>query len=214
MDVGHALAAEGAPAGTMVLTDRQTAGRGRGGRVWASAPGDSLTFTLIERPADPDALAVLSLRLGMTLASCLQPFAVGRLSLKWPNDIVEDGGKLLGILVEARWRGARPEWVAIGIGLNVRPPAFPGAVGLAAGASRVEILAAVVPALRQAAAVRGELTALELAAFAARDWARGRRVIEPARGMASGIAPNGALLVETEAGLVACAAGSLVLAEA
>ena len=214
MDVGHALAAEGTPAGTLVLTDRQTMGRGRNGRAWTSAPGDSLTLTLIERPSDHHAVAVLSLRLGITLASCLQPFAAGPLSLKWPNDIVENGGKLLGILVEARWRELQPDWVAIGIGLNVRRPVLQGAVGLAEGAPRVEILAALVSAMRQAAALSGELTAEEQEAFAARDCARGRRIVEPVRGMVAGIAPNGALLVETDSGLVACVTGSLVFAEA
>jgi BirA family biotin operon repressor/biotin-[acetyl-CoA-carboxylase] ligase len=214
MDVAHELAASGAPAGTVVLTDRQTAGRGRSGRTWHSAPGDSITLTLVERPVDPAALRVLSLRLGLAAAPVLDHWTAGPVRLKWPNDLMVGEEKLGGVLVEARWRDQQPEWVAIGVGVNVRRPPLPGTAGLAPGAGRVEILAGLVPALRAAAAAAGALGARELGAFEARDWARGRRIVEPAAGLVHGISSGGALLVSTATGIVSCASGSLVPAEA
>ena len=65
MDEAHRLAGEGAPGGTLVIAGEQTAGRGRGGKRWSSAPGLGLWFTLIERPNSPSGLDVLSLRLGL-----------------------------------------------------------------------------------------------------------------------------------------------------
>ena len=212
MDVAHRLAASGAPAGTLVLTDRQTAGRGRNGRTWESVPGGGLTLTLVERPTDGGALAVLALRLGLAAARVLDRFAGQPVRLKWPNDLLCAGGKLGGILVEARWRDQRPEWVAIGLGVNVRAPGA-GTAGLAPGARRVEILAELVPALRAAAAATGELTAREVEAWDTRDWARGRRIVEPVAGIVQGISTRGALLVAAPAGIVSCASGSLVTAE-
>ena len=175
LDVAHALAEAGTAAGTLVLADEQTSGRGRAGRAWSSPRGTGIWLTLVERPADASGLAVLSLRAGLHAASALAPFTADRVRLKWPNDLHLPAGKLAGILVEARWREARPEWVAIGFGLNVSaPPAVSGAAGLAAGVSRAAVLEALVPALREAAAAVGPLSGEELAAFGARDLARGQ----------------------------------------
>jgi BirA family biotin operon repressor/biotin-[acetyl-CoA-carboxylase] ligase len=145
MDAAHAAAEAGAPAGTLIIADRQTAGRGRAGRRWASSAGAGLYLTLIERPTDPKALDVLSLRLGIRLAPVLDGFADGqRVEIKWPNDLYIGTGKLAGILSEARWQDERPSWVAIGLGINViAPPEVPGAVGLREGVHRAELLAAV-----------------------------------------------------------------------
>jgi len=68
MDDAHSLATLDAAAGTVVLTDRQTSGRGRNGRRWASEAGQGIWMTVIERPNDPSAVDVLSLRLGLRVA--------------------------------------------------------------------------------------------------------------------------------------------------
>ncbi|HUO52163.1 MAG TPA: biotin--[acetyl-CoA-carboxylase] ligase [Gemmatimonadaceae bacterium] len=213
LDVAHALAESGAPAGTLVLAEEQTAGRGRGGRTWASAPGAGIWLTLIERPPDPAALEMLSLRIGLAAARALDRWTGSPIRLKWPNDLYVGGEKLAGVLVEARWRDERLEWAAVGIGVNLRRPlGVPGAT-LRKGATRVEVLAELVPALRAAAAAAGPLTAGELAAFAARDLARGRRSTEPAAGTVGGIDPRGGLIIRTAAGDAIFRSGSLVLEE-
>jgi BirA family biotin operon repressor/biotin-[acetyl-CoA-carboxylase] ligase len=213
MDAAHALAAAGAPAGSLVIADRQNAGRGRMGRHWTSAAGAGIWLTLVERPpASPD-LDALPLRVGIALAPALDAFADQRVSLKWPNDLYVGSGKLAGVLTEARWRGETLEWVAIGVGINVRAPEGERAAGLASGAHRLDVLHAVLPPLRAAAARRGPLVAEELSQFAARDRASGKECIEPVRGRVCGIDPGGALLVELGSGVVAVRAGSLVLKE-
>jgi BirA family biotin operon repressor/biotin-[acetyl-CoA-carboxylase] ligase len=215
MDVAHAEAAQGAPAGTLVLADAQTAGRGRGGRRWASQAGGGVWLTLLERPDDPAAIEVLSLRLGLAAAEAVERFAEEPVRLKWPNDLYLGSRKLAGVLVEARWRDGRPEWVAIGFGMNVRAPEdVPQAAHLRPGVRRPEVLAALVTALRRAAAMRGPLAEPELRTFAERDLALGRTVSAPLAGRVFGLTPAGELRVETPDGRVATARhGSLVLAD-
>ncbi|MCE2902178.1 MAG: biotin--[acetyl-CoA-carboxylase] ligase [Gemmatimonas sp.] len=211
MDVAHALADHGAPAGTLILAGVQEAGRGRGGKAWASEADAGLWCTLIERPADPRALDVLALRVGLGLASAVAPFVDGPVHLKWPNDLVAGGGKLAGILIEVRWRDGQPEWVAIGVGINLRAPAgFPMAAHVRAGVTRDALLVEVVPVLRAAAACGGPLSDAECAAWDARDAWRAQRVLGPVAGVVQGIAPNGAVLIRDDDDVVhAVRSGSL-----
>ncbi len=212
MDLAHALAADGAAAGTLVIAEEQTAGRGRAGRVWTSRKGDGLWMTLIERPRAASALDVLSLRVGLHLAPVLERWTSALVRLKWPNDLHVGTRKLAGVLIEARWRGARPDWVAIGVGINLTPPAsLPDAIGLD-GVTATAVLAEVIPALRAAAFASGPLTARELDDFARRDLAVGQRVSLPADGLVRGISSEGELLLETPSGIAPFRAGSLVFA--
>ena len=214
MDLAHASAGRGAASGTLILANEQDAGRGRSGRRWLSAPGDGLWMTLLERPASPGGIEVLSLRAGLFIAEALDALAGERVRLKWPNDLYVGEGKLAGILIEARWRDQRVEWVAIGVGVNVVPAAdIEGAAGLAVGVSRLQALDAVLPALRASAAVDGPLTTDELSRYAARDLSVGRWAIQPASGVVAGISTTGELMVDTSSGPVACRTGSLVFAE-
>jgi BirA family biotin operon repressor/biotin-[acetyl-CoA-carboxylase] ligase len=212
MDDAHALAAEGAAAGTLVLAEAQTRGRGRSGGTWDAVRGSAILCTLIERvPAS--ALDVLSIRAGISVAVSLEPYAPAPVRLKWPNDIIMHDGKLGGILIETRWRDDAPEWVAIAIGLNVgaSPPDVPRAVSLESGASRVDVLAAIIPAMRSAAARQGKLTQPELEEWTQRDWLAGRRISSPARGHVRGIVAGGELLVETDKGLETFRAGTVTV---
>ena len=214
MDVAHRLAAEGAPSGTVVLANEQTAGRGRAGKSWTSGADAGIWLTLVEKPADTSGLEVLSLRTGLRTAEALDRFASEPIRLKWPNDLYADAGKLGGILVEARWREQSLEWVAIGVGVNVRPPDDVERAGaLEPGTARLEVLAELVPALRSAATANGPLTAKELEEFNARDLARGRVCIEPARGRVAGISTSGELLVALADTVAPFRSGSLVLEE-
>jgi BirA family biotin operon repressor/biotin-[acetyl-CoA-carboxylase] ligase len=115
-------AAAGAPAGTLIWARRQTAGRGRRGRAWQSPPGN-LAFSLLLRPAvDPAAAATLGFVAGLALVDAVDGLLpAGRSSrLKWPNDVLVDGRKLAGILLEAAAGGGQAlDHVVIGIGVNI-----------------------------------------------------------------------------------------------
>ncbi|HEX9084651.1 MAG TPA: biotin--[acetyl-CoA-carboxylase] ligase [Gemmatimonadaceae bacterium] len=212
LDVAHRLAARGAPAGTLVIANEQTAGRGRGGKSWQSSPGTGLWLTLIERPSDSSGLGVLSLRVGLAAAEALDRFAPEPIRLKWPNDLYIDQGKLGGILVEARWREQAVEWVAIGLGVNVQAPKnVETAAGLEPGTDRLDVLGELVPAVLAASRETGPLQADEMEEFDARDLARGRRCVEPAVGRVAGIAPTGELLVALADSIAPFRSGSLVL---
>ena len=213
MDIAHALAAAGGPAGTLVLADRQTAGRGRAGRGWLSAAGAGIWLTLIERPEDGRAIEVLALRLGLRAARILDHYAGRRVGLKWPNDLYVGARKVAGVLIEARWQDGAPTWVAIGLGVNVRAPESLAAeaTGLLSGTRRLDVLADLVPQLREAARGRGSLTPVECAEFAERDIARGRRCRAPAHGRVAGISATGELLISDGDVARGYRSGSLVL---
>jgi BirA family transcriptional regulator, biotin operon repressor / biotin---[acetyl-CoA-carboxylase] ligase len=213
LDVAHGEAEGGAPAGTLVLADAQSAGRGRMGRSWQSEAGRGIWLTLLERPAANEMLSVLSLRIALALAPALDQFTSEATRLKWPNDVYAGGRKLAGILLEARWRGARLDWLAVGIGINLRAPTGYDAASLSPGTRRVDVLAALVPRVREAVATGGPLTPMELNAFAARDLAIGKACELPTRGRVAGIDSSGALLVDTDDGRVPFHGGSLVLSD-
>ncbi|HJQ21618.1 MAG TPA: biotin--[acetyl-CoA-carboxylase] ligase [Gemmatimonadaceae bacterium] len=213
LDVAHVLAAAGAPSGTVVVAESQSAGRGRLGREWVSAPGAGVWCTLIERPADPSALDVLSLRVGMRVAAALDALARERVRLKWPNDLMLRAGKLGGILIETRFAGDALTWVAIGIGVNVGRPDVQGAAGFPDGVSRTDVLIAVVRAARAAAERGGALSDIEAAQWTNRDVLLHRRIASPARGIVRGIDRSGALLVHTDHGTELHRAGTIRLAE-
>ena len=214
MDVAQMLGAGGTPAGTLVLADAQTAGRGRSGKAWRSRPGAGIWMTLLERPNDGEALGVLPIRLGLKAAPVLQRYADETVRLKWPNDLLTERGKLAGILVETRWREGQVDWVAIGMGINVRLPAgeTEGAA-LREGTRRLDVLAELVPVLRAAVRARGALSPVELERWASRDVAAGRRCRSPAPGRVRGLAPDGSLIIERDGQTALARAGSLVLEE-
>lgn len=220
MDVVHEEASRGAPAGLVVVADVQTAGRGRSGSPWHSAAGAGVWLTLLERTSDPGALGVMSLRLGLALARALQPLSDEQIRLKWPNDLYGDAGKLAGVLVETRWREGAVEWIAIGVGINLRiEPAqgsdeAPPRAALRSGTTRAEVLHAIVPAMREAARSRGPLTPEERASWERRDAARGQRATLPVPGIVCGIAEDGALLVHDGRREIAVASGSLTFGDA
>jgi BirA family biotin operon repressor/biotin-[acetyl-CoA-carboxylase] ligase len=212
LDVAHRAAPE-AESGTLVLADEQTAGRGRQGRRWTSAPGAGIWLTLVERPTDARALDVLSLRCGLYAAEALDALADARIGVKWPNDLYVGERKLAGILIETRWRGTAPDWVAIGFGLNVVAPEVATGVGLRPGVSRVAALELLVPALRRAAAASRHLDDDELARWNTRDIAARRVVTAPSSGRGAGISSQGELLVADATGtLTRHRTGSLTFA--
>lgn len=107
---------------TLLIAKSQTAGRGRAGRSWLSAPGKSLTFSLAWKFSLPvHALMGLPLAIGVAIADALKMFNVES-RLKWPNDVLYEGKKLAGILIESASAGQVPHdasWAIIGIGINM-----------------------------------------------------------------------------------------------
>jgi BirA family biotin operon repressor/biotin-[acetyl-CoA-carboxylase] ligase len=194
LDVAHTIAPT-AQSGTLVIADEQTAGRGRQGRRWTSAPRAGVWLTLIERPVDVRALDVMALRCGLYAAEALDAMSTSPIRVKWPNDLYAGDRKLAGILIETRWRGTSPEWVAIGFGLNVLQPDVDTAIGLAPGVSRLAALDVLLPALRRASTAVGVLSDDELSRWRARDMAAGRVALTPGEGTVQGIAPTGEILI-------------------
>jgi BirA family biotin operon repressor/biotin-[acetyl-CoA-carboxylase] ligase len=216
LDVVHALATDGAPAGTAVLADRQTHGRGRHGRPWFSPARAGIWLGYLVRPTAPLETGVLALRVGLTVAGVVEALG-GDPRLKWPNDVLLGDRKLAGVLCEARWPAGAPGWIAVGVGMNVHGP-LPGeivdravALNSTIPASRIDVLERLVPSLL-GLPLATRLDDAERAAFARWDWLCGRRLVAPIAGIAAGIDGDGALLVETPSGVRRVVAGSVEVA--
>jgi len=110
----RALAALGAPSGTVVTAAEQSAGRGRRGRAWSAPAGRALLYTAILRSL-AERHALLPLAVPLAVADAIEALAPVECELKWPNDVWIERRKAAGILLESR----PPEWALIGIGLNV-----------------------------------------------------------------------------------------------
>lgn len=125
-DDARRAAQQGAPAGSCVIADMQTRGRGRLGRSWHSPAGENLYLSLILRPrTSAERLAPLSLALGVAVAKVVDRALLRpRARVKWPNDVYVDSKKVAGILVEASTMGTATTVVA-GVGLNVGSEHFP-----------------------------------------------------------------------------------------
>jgi len=201
---------------TLLVAERQTAGRGRLGRDWQSAAGDSLTFSL-GLPLAPADWSGLSLAVGASVADSLHP----AVRLKWPNDLWLQDRKLAGILIETAGlvAGSAIGQAVIGIGLNIAPrPASglstpPACVReLLPDADAASVLERVAPALvRDVLAFQQAGFAAFQARFASRDALRGRPVTlsDGGAGIAQGVSETGALLVHTAAGLQAIASSEV-----
>jgi BirA family biotin operon repressor/biotin-[acetyl-CoA-carboxylase] ligase len=201
------LAQAGAPHGTVVTAGEQTAGRGRQGRGWATPAGSALALSLVVRDPDP----LLSLRAGLAVADLAGHLA----AVKWPNDVLLDGRKVAGVLVEGR---PQEGWAVLGIGVNVALDlaVLPEELRATAGtlgrhpSELPEALAELLEALGTRLAEPARAT---LAALRERDALRGRPVRwEGGSGTGAGIADDGALLVSDADGTVhALAAGEVHL---
>lgn len=218
MDAAHALAATGAPAGSAVMARRQRSGRGRQVRSWSAEPG-GLWLSVVGRPASAATLEPVSLRIGLALAEVLEREIAGipPVQLKWPNDLLLDGRKVGGILVESRWQGEQCLWVVVGVGLNLRN-AIPESLATRAIAV-AELVPAPAPELLAPEVVRavttacrgGPLTTDELAAWDRRDALRGEAVAAPVAGVTMGVSTTGALRVRRPDGQVVEAPSGVVL---
>jgi BirA family biotin operon repressor/biotin-[acetyl-CoA-carboxylase] ligase len=193
------LADAGAPHGTLVTASEQTAGRGRQGRAWVTPAGSAIAASLIVRAFDE----LLPLRAGLAVADLAGPAA----KVKWPNDVLLEGRKVAGILVEAR----APDWAVVGIGVNVThvPPEV-AEIATALGREAVE------PALAELLQALGrrleQPPADALADLRAKDALLGARVRwNGGEGTGAGIDDAGALLVTVGGETISLAAGEVHL---
>ncbi len=222
--------AEGAPSGCVLAAEWQSSGRGRMGRVWHSGLGNALTFSLLWRfDCGLGALSGLSLAVGIALIRALRTFGITGANLKWPNDVLDrDGAKLAGVLIEAQGDMLGPSAVVIGIGLNLTVPQGilrqldRPAAGVAdshpAALDRNHLLAAI---LLELSGILSEFGARGFSGLHA-EWEsyhamqnQGVRLTLPDGGQRSGIArgvtEEGALLLETHAGVQVFHAGDISL---
>ena len=201
------LAVAGAPHGTLVTADEQSAGRGRQGRAWTAPPRSAVLMSLVLRELDP----LLPLAAAVAVCEACEQAAPVECRVKWPNDVWVERRKLAGILVEGR---PQEGWAVLGVGVNVDVREFPPelrdtavSLGLPGGVEKV--LGLVLSALeRRLAAPADEI----LASWRQRDALKGEHIgWERGSGTAAGIDDSGALLVDTPSGRVALDAGEVHL---
>jgi len=210
------LALGGAPHGTLVTADEQTAGRGRQGRAWVAPAGKALLMSVVLRDLG-GVQAYLPLAAALAVCEACEQSVPVRCEIKWPNDVWVERRKLAGILVEGR---PQEGWAVLGIGLNVSTAEgkFPDELrGLATSlsaasgepASPGEVLARLLSALEaRLDASPGEI----VAKWRERDALRGQTVRwSGGEGTATGIDDSGALMVETSSGRVTLDAGEVHL---
>ena len=133
------IASDGAPHGTIVLAEEQTAGRGRFGRTWYSEQSSGIYVSIILRPAlAPSAAPVLTLMAGVAAQAALERATGFKADIRWPNDLLLNGKKLCGILTEMNAEVDRLHAVVIGIGINVNHREIPGELRSIATSLRLE----------------------------------------------------------------------------
>ncbi|MDZ7765660.1 MAG: biotin--[acetyl-CoA-carboxylase] ligase [Melioribacteraceae bacterium] len=112
--------------GTVVLAEEQKKGRGRLQREWLSAPDKNLTFSILLRNVDPKKINIINLGSSLAVSQAISNLYQLNTVLKWPNDVLIDGKKISGILLESTSRNTELDRVVIGVGINVNQSNFPG----------------------------------------------------------------------------------------
>ena len=228
MDDARRLAEGGAPHGTVVVADEQTAGRGTKGRIWVSPPGQSIHTTLIVRPT-AEQLKRLSIVSPVAATDAVRATTTLEPTIKWPNDIQTEHRKMGGILIEAEWRAGEPAYALIGIGINVNFDPAPWAsqidrpatslmIELGARQEREPVFAALLNAFERRYSQAGESELHD--AWVSRLNTLNRQVTvtqatgETVEGIAVGVDDAGALIVDTDGERRTFIAGEVTLREA
>jgi BirA family biotin operon repressor/biotin-[acetyl-CoA-carboxylase] ligase len=204
-----ALADLGAPHGTLVTADEQSAGRGRQGRAWTTPSGSAVLMSVLLRNLD-ERHALLPLAAAVAVCEAVPVEA----TIKWPNDVWIERRKVAGMLVEGR---PQEGWAVLGIGLNVTTDSFPPELAEIATSLRLSgyettvssVLGDVVASLSRWVEAPPESV---LAAWRSRDALKGERVRwSGGEGIADGIDDSGSLLVQTTGGPATLEAGEVHL---
>jgi BirA family transcriptional regulator, biotin operon repressor / biotin---[acetyl-CoA-carboxylase] ligase len=139
-DTALEWASHGAADNSLVIADLQTKGRGRFDRLWITEPGSSLAFSVIFQPT-PKELSTLELfspLAALAVCQALKDHYQFQAQIKWPNDVLANGKKTVGILVEVAWLNEKPQGVIVGVGINIAPVSVPPADQLRFPATCVE----------------------------------------------------------------------------
>lgn len=222
-EVAHELAANGAPHGTVVITDAQSSGRGRLDRHWVSPPGCNLYMSMVLHPdMNPAHIPVLTFVCALALKDAIAAAGV-EADLKWPNDLLVGGRKVAGVLAEASFEGKRLAFVVVGAGVNVNMSRVVMDAELGGEVARMatsvsEARGGDVDRAGFAASVINEMEKWYTrlinhgVAHIASQWAKGSSMIgkdvevrapdETFTGVAKGTDPEGHLIVETDVGEV------------
>ena len=217
----------GAPEGTVLIAEAQRRGRGRLGRSWSSPAGLNLYCSVLLRPElPPEDVPLLTLVAGVAVADAVAAVAGADVKIKWPNDVLLKEHKVAGILTEMEAASGRAAFVVVGMGVNLNSRAehFPPEVREIATSivqatgrevEREAFAAHLLDALdaRYESLLRDGFSAL-LPAWSERDALRGRRIqvragTEVLEGIAAGLAADGRLLLETDAGRREIVAGEV-----
>jgi BirA family biotin operon repressor/biotin-[acetyl-CoA-carboxylase] ligase len=229
-----AAAAEGAPEGSVFITEEQTAGRGRGAHTWQSERSAGIYCSVVLRPElPPSEVLVLALGAGLAVRAAIEQVHPRiDADLKWPNDVLIAGKKVCGILTEMNAEATRVRYVVVGIGINVNQANFPKdlepeatSLRLATGSewSRVELAAALLKSLdreyRRFIARTGARQSILQRFSEQSSWVRGKQVRVQANGSTveattvegttEGLDERGFLLVHTAQGLQTVLSGTV-----
>jgi len=212
------LAEAGEPAHLAVLADRQTAPRGSRGRSWTTLPGNLALSVLLRPPCPPSCAGQWALLAAVALAEGLEAAGAPALRVKWPNDVLLDGRKLAGILLDSAVQGDRLAYLVIGFGANLAeapdlpgvtklPQPLPAATAADAVLHRIDHWAAVAldrgfAPIRRAWLDRGPASGAGL---------RLRLPEGQVLGTFSGLSETGALLLQSEGRVRAFATGDVLL---
>ncbi len=229
MDVCRERAERGAATGLVIVADAQTAGRGRAGRAWFSPPGQSLYLSLLLRP-HPSLIApaVWMMAGAVAVASAIEQMMPAALPprLKWPNDVLLEGRKVAGILLESAFHSAQMDYAILGIGVNVNTTFDDAPEDVRARATSLRLAhhrlferEVVLARLLEQCAVwlSADRAPALLHAYRARLDTLGKPVTLQigealVRGFAEAVRDDGALIVRTAEGLRAVTAGEIVWA--
>lgn len=207
------LLAAGAPHGTLVLAEEQTAGIGRLGRSWISEPGAGIyASVLLHLYLSPTNLPIASLTLGLATAEAIHRATDVSCDLRWPNDVLINERKVAGVLIHLV-----DDWIVAGIGINVNHTSFPAGLRTPATSLRLEsngrlqsrerLIVALLESLEGFCSNLHEKgPGVILRAFAASSsYAVNRRVVVEEggiKGLTAGLDENGFLLVQSDAGRI------------
>lgn len=219
-------ARNGAPHGSVFLTDEQTAGRGRGGHLWHSTQGSGLYVSVLLRPRlDLASLPLLPLAAGLAAVVAIGEVTGKVADLRWPNDLLLGPRKAGGILVEAKTETNRIAYAVVGVGINVHQREFAPdlatpatSLDLEAGRSisRQDLLVALLESLEnESRGLEEPSSAFSIPERVAltSTWVRGRRVAvhgpQACLGVTEGLDEQGFLLVRTATGLTQVQTGGI-----